>query len=98
MDRSTLAEALHSGDLLRNLVLRELRATYKGSVLGFIWSLLNPLLSMVIFTVVFGLILHVQLPAHEGGSDNFPAFLLVGLLPWNVLSAAMSAGCASLVS
>lgn len=98
MQRATLAEALGSGDLLRNLVLRELRGTYKGSLLGFLWSLLNPLFTMVIFTVVFGLILRVQLPASEGGISNFPAFLLVGLLPWNLLSAAMSSGCASLVA
>jgi ABC-2 type transport system permease protein len=98
MQRATLAEALGSGDLLRNLVLRELRASYKGSLLGFLWSFLNPLLTMIIFTVVFGVILRVPLPANEGGARNFPAFLLVGLLPWNLLSFALSAGCLSLVT
>jgi lipopolysaccharide transport system permease protein len=99
MQRATLAEALGSGDLLRNLVLRELRASYKGSLLGFLWSFLNPLLTMIIFTVVFGVILKVPLPPHEeGGARNFPAFLLVALLPWNLLSFALSAGCLSLVT
>jgi lipopolysaccharide transport system permease protein len=49
----TIAEILDSRDILRNLVLRELRSSYKGSVLGFLWSLLNPLVTMVIFTIVF---------------------------------------------
>lgn len=95
---STLAEALGSGDLLRNLVLRELRATYKGSLFGMLWSFLNPLLTMLIFTVVFGLILRVPLPVDESGARNFPAFVLVGLLPWNLLSIALSAGALSLVA
>ena len=85
-------------DLLRNLVLRELRATYKGSVLGVLWSLLNPLVSMAIFTVVFGVFLKVQLPAGAGGARSLPAFLLVGLLPWNFLSLAMNAGGLSLIT
>lgn len=63
----TLAEAVNSADLLRNLVLRELRATYKGSALGVLWSLLNPLVAMAIFTVVFGLFIKIQLPVGAGG-------------------------------
>jgi ABC-type polysaccharide/polyol phosphate export permease len=85
-------------DLLRNLVLRELRATYKGSALGVLWSLLNPLVTMAIFTVVFGLFLKVPIPAGAGGARSLPAFLLVGLLPWNLLTLAMSAGALSLVA
>jgi lipopolysaccharide transport system permease protein len=94
----TLAEAVHNADLLRNLLLRELRATYKGSALGVLWSLLNPLVTMAIFTVVFGLFLKIQIPAGAGGSRSLPAFLLVGLLPWNLLSLAMNGGALSLVT
>jgi ABC-2 type transport system permease protein len=94
----TLAEAFNSVDLLRNLVLRELRATYKGSVLGALWSLLNPLVTMAIFTVVFGVFFKVQLPPTAGGVRSLPAFLLVGLLPWNLLSLAMNTGALSLVT
>ncbi len=95
---STLTEAVNSVDLLRNLVLRELRATYKGSALGVLWSLLNPLVTMAIFTVVFGLFLRVPLPPGAGSVRSFPAFLLVGLLPWNFLNLAMNTGALSLVS
>jgi homopolymeric O-antigen transport system permease protein len=98
MFSSALSETLASSDLLRNLVLRELRSSYKGSVLGFLWSLLNPLFTMVIFTVVFGHFLQVPLPADESGGRSFPAFLLVGLLPWNLINSAMSAGCLSFVN
>src|SRR5918992_596243 len=92
-----IAEVLDSRDILRNLLLRELRSSYKGSALGFMWSLLNPLVTMAIFTVVFSVVLQVQLPPNAQGVRNFPAFLLVGLLPWNQISLSMSAGATSLV-
>ncbi|HEY7509901.1 MAG TPA: ABC transporter permease [Vicinamibacteria bacterium] len=97
MSRSLVREAVGSRDLLQNLVLRELRATYKSSVLGFAWSLLNPLFTLLIFTFVFGMILNVPVPAPEGRRASFAAFLLVALLPWTLVATALSAGCASLV-
>src|SRR5918992_454225 len=93
-----IAEVLDSRDILRNLLLRGLRSSYKGSALGFMWSLLNPLVTMAIFTVVFSVVLQVQLPPNAQGVRNFPAFLLVGLLPWNQISLSMSAGATSLVA
>jgi ABC-type polysaccharide/polyol phosphate export permease len=95
---SVVKEALGSGDLVRNLVLRELRSTYKSTALGFLWSLLNPLFTMLILTFVFGLILSVPVPTPEGAKASFPAFLLVGLLPWNLVAVALASGCSSLVS
>jgi lipopolysaccharide transport system permease protein len=95
---SAITEAIGSADLLRNLVLRELRATYKGTALGVVWSLFNPLFTMAIFTIVFGVFLKVQLPVGAGSVRNFPAFLLVGLLPWNFLNLAMNTGAQSLVT
>jgi lipopolysaccharide transport system permease protein len=95
---SAVAEALGSADLLRNLVLRELRATYKGSALGVLWSLFNPLFTMAIFTVVFGVFLKLPPPLGAGSVQSFPAFLLVGLLPWNFLSLALNTGAQSLVT
>ena len=52
-----LAELWRYRDLVRNLALRDLKARYKSSVLGFVWSLLNPLLMMLVFTVVFTVML-----------------------------------------
>ena len=47
-----LRELLRYRDLIQNLVMRDLKVRYKSSVLGFLWSLLNPLLLMLVFTVV----------------------------------------------
>jgi len=95
---SAWTEAQNGADLLFNLVLRELRSTYKGSALGVFWSLLNPLVTMAIFAVVFGLFLKVRLPLGAGSVRSFPAFLLVGLIPWSFLSMALNTGALSLVN
>ncbi|HRW46667.1 MAG: ABC transporter permease [Caldilinea sp.] len=70
-------------ELLRNLVISDLKARYKNSVLGFFWSLLNPLGMMLVFTLIFGLLVpNVQI-------ERYPLFLLCGLLPWNYFSASV---------
>ena len=68
--------------LLRNLVIRDLKVRYKSSLLGVVWSLLNPLLMMVVFTLVFGVL---------AGNDirDYSVFFLVGLLPWNFFNGAL---------
>ena len=70
-------------ELLRNLVVSDLKARYKNSVLGLFWSLLNPLGMMLVFTLIFGLLVpNVQI-------ERYPLFLLCGLLPWNYFSASV---------
>jgi ABC-2 type transport system permease protein len=82
-----LAELAESRELLVNLTLRELRGKYKRSLLGWAWSLLNPLASMAIFTVVFLYFLKVPVPrGNPSGLHVFALFLLCGLLPWNFLA------------
>jgi lipopolysaccharide transport system permease protein len=78
-----LRELYRYRDLLRNLVVSEIKTRYKNSVLGFVWSLLNPLAMMLVFTIVFG----VLWPNQQ--VENFPIFLLCGLLPWNFFSASV---------
>ena len=96
---TTLAELASSRELLSNLTARELKGRYKGSTLGWIWSLLNPLATMAIFTVVFRLFLRIPPPAGEpSGLTNFALFLLCGLLPWNLLAAGIAQGSGALVS
>jgi lipopolysaccharide transport system permease protein len=51
-----LRELIRYRDLIRNLVVSEVKRRYKNSVLGFVWSLLNPLAMMLVFTVVFGVL------------------------------------------
>jgi ABC-2 type transport system permease protein len=95
---SYLAEVAGSRDLLINLTLRELRGKYKRSVLGWGWSLINPLATMAIFTVVFSVLLKSNPAAGDpSGLDVFALFLLCGLLPWNYLSNSMTGGMYSLV-
>jgi lipopolysaccharide transport system permease protein len=96
---SSVAELAESRELFVNLTLRELRGKYKRSVLGWTWSLLNPLATMVIFTVVFRFFLKVQIePGNPSGLDVFAIFLLCGLLPWNFLSNGMSGSMGTLIA
>ena len=76
-------------ELVRNFVVRDLKARYKNSVLGFLWSLANPLLMMVVFTVVFTALLPRDVP-------HFPVFVLVGLLAWNWCAASVTGGVFSI--
>jgi len=76
--------------LVRNLVIRDLRVRYKNSALGVLWSLLNPLLMMVVFTAVFTVM--------RGQSvSDFPVFVLIGLLPWQFFSNSVVAAAGSIV-
>jgi ABC-type polysaccharide/polyol phosphate export permease len=74
--------------LLRNLVVRDLKARYKNSVLGILWSILNPLFLMVVFTVLFNVLANNQI-------RQYPIFVLVGLIPWNFFSGSLVSGTVS---
>jgi lipopolysaccharide transport system permease protein len=78
-------------ELILNLTIRELKARYKSSALGFLWSLLNPLGMMLVFTFVFT----VMWPNNQ--MEKYPLFLLCGLLPWNFFSAGVMASINSIV-
>jgi ABC-type polysaccharide/polyol phosphate export permease len=65
--------------LIQSLVARELKARYRGSVLGFFWSFVNPLLLLMVYTFVFA---YVMIPAQSKEIPNFALFLFCGLLPW----------------
>ena len=69
---STLQEYAQARELTLNLTLRELRGKYKRSVLGWTWSLLNPLSTMVIFSIIFAVFLKVQPPT---GRSEWAPFL-----------------------
>lgn len=68
-------ELFHYREMFTGLVNRDVRARYKGSVLGFFWSLLNPLLQMGIYSLVFSVYMRIDIP-------NYSLFLFCGLLPW----------------
>jgi ABC-type polysaccharide/polyol phosphate export permease len=93
-----LADYAGTRELMVNLTLRELRGKYKGSTLGWTWSLLNPLANVVIYSIVFSFFLKVAPPVGDpSGLDSFVVFLLCGLLPWTFLANGMNASIAALV-
>ena len=70
--------------LIQSLVARELKARYRGSVLGFFWSFFNPLLLLLVYTFVFS---YVMPP--PPGIANYSLFLFCGILPWTWFSASL---------
>lgn len=66
--------------LLRELVVRDLKSRYAGSLFGFLWAFLHPLWQLALFTVVFSYILRIPLVGER--TSSFPLFLFAGLLPW----------------
>jgi len=82
-------EAFRYRYLLQNLVRRDLKVRYRNSILGVIWSLLNPLLMMLVFTLVFGKLMPNQ------NVREYPIFVLVGLLPWQFFTGTMMTGTTS---
>ena len=87
-----------SRELFYNLTLRELRGKYKRSVLGWLWSLLNPLAIMGIYSLVFAVFLEVPVPIGDpSGLEIFALYLLCGLLPYNFLANSLTGGMSALV-
>lgn len=94
-----LVELARSRELVSNLTQRELKGKYKRSLLGWGWSLVNPLATMAIYTLVFSFVLRVDAPPGERtGIDVFALWLLCGLLAWNFVSGSITAGINALVS
>lgn len=86
-------ELLAYRDLFRFLVLRDIRVLYKQSVLGIAWAIIGPVVSMLVFTVVFGRLAKVP-------SDGVPysIFAYTALVPWTYFAAAVTTSTSSLVS
>lgn len=79
-------------ELIRNLVVRDLKVRYRNSAFGFAWSLLNPLFMMVVLSIVFSLVFERASPV-----ENFPAFLVAGLIPWNFTNTSLARAVNSVV-
>jgi ABC-2 type transport system permease protein len=77
-------------ELLANLVRKDLKVKYQGSVLGFFWSLANPLLLLIVYTFVFQLVL-------KSGIPQFGFFMMSGLLVWNFFAGAVGTACGAVV-
>jgi ABC-type polysaccharide/polyol phosphate export permease len=86
-----LAEILRYRELLKNLVLTELKLRYRRSLLGFVWTMLNPLLMMLVLTLVFSTIFRFAI-------EDYTVFLLSTLLPWMFFSQAITLSLMSFIS
>ncbi len=88
-----------SHELLWNLTLRELRTKYRRSVLGWGWSMMNPLATVAIYTFVFGHLFKAQAPRGINSDlQVFALYLLCGLLPWNFFMLVTNTGMNSLLA
>lgn len=85
-----LKEIINYRHMLISMVQRDLRSRYKGSVLGFLWTFVNPLLQLIVYSTVFPFILRVE-------QENYPMFLFVALLPWIFITTAVQGATTSIV-
>lgn len=91
-------ELWFSRELLGNLVLRETRGQYKRTLLGRLWSLVNPIATMLIYTFIFSVVFRLQPePGDPSGLNVFPLWLMCGLLPWAFFAGALNTTSNSLI-
>src|ERR1700742_1470735 len=88
-------QIFHFRSLLGTLTSLDLKARYRGSVLGFLWSLANPLLLLSVYTFVFSVVFH-QAPNSE--NNPYALFMVSGLFPWVWLSPSLLEGTMSLIA
>lgn len=77
--------------MIASLVRKDLRGRYKGSVLGFLWTFINPLLQLVVYTLVFSVIM-------KNGIEKYYIFLFVALVPWIFFSSSVTGGSGSILA
>lgn len=77
--------------MIASLVRKDLRGRYKGSVLGFLWTFINPLLQLVVYTIVFSVIM-------RNGIEKYYIFLFVALVPWIFFSSSVTGGAGSILA
>ena len=89
-----LAQLFRYRGLIQSLVSRELKARYRGSVLGFFWSIVNPLLLLLVYSLVF----KYFLPPNAKDIDNYTLFMFCGILPWTWFSTSLLESSGVLIS
>ena len=95
---AALSRAYESRELLWNLTLRELRTKYRKSFLGWFWSLLNPLSTVAIYSLVFGKLFHATAPVGvNSGISIYAVYLMCGILPWNFFGLVTNLGMNALL-
>jgi lipopolysaccharide transport system permease protein len=90
-----LARLFRYRGLIQSLVARELKARYRGSVLGFFWSFINPLLLLLIYSFVFTFVMR---GAQDRRIDPYALFMFCGILPWTWFSSSLAESSNVLIS
>ena len=78
-------------EMIFSLVRKDLRGRYKGSVLGFLWTFINPLLQLCVYTLVFSVIM-------KSGIEQYYLFLFVALIPWMFFASSLQGGSACILA
>jgi ABC-type polysaccharide/polyol phosphate export permease len=91
---SNLANLFRYRGLIQSLVARELKARYRGSALGFVWSFVNPLLLLLIYSFVFTTVM----PNTTEGVQPYQLFMFCGILPWTWFSSSLAESANSLIA
>ena len=89
--RKMLSEIWAYREMIWGLVHRELRGRYKGSTLGFLWTFINPLLQLAVYSMVFSVIL-------RSGIEKYYLHLFVALIPWIFFSSSVGGGCSCILN
>ncbi|MEO7272676.1 MAG: ABC transporter permease [Vicinamibacterales bacterium] len=89
-----LARLFRYRGLIQSLVARELKARYRGSVLGFFWSFINPLLLLLVYTFIFAYVM----PRGDSGIDHYAVFMFCGILPWTWFASSLTESAGVLIS
>ncbi|GAA4265386.1 hypothetical protein GCM10022256_09980 [Frondihabitans peucedani] len=94
-----MTDLVSSRELLANLTAREVKGKYRRTVFGQLWSLINPLATMLIYTIVYSFIFKARLEVgNPSGLHFYPLWLMCGLLPWIFFRSVLNAGMSSIVS
>ena len=91
---ANLANLFRYRGLIQSLVARELKARYRGSALGFLWSFINPLLLLLIYSFVFTTVM----PNETKGVQPYQLFMFCGILPWTWFASSLSDAAGSLIA
>ena len=78
-------------EFLKSNVKKDIRGKYKGSFLGILWSFINPLLSVLVYAIVFPYIMRMKV-------ENYLIYLITGMIPWTFFTSAINTGIISVLS
>ena len=78
-------------EFLKSNVKKDIRGKYKGSFLGVLWSFINPLLSVLVYAIVFPYIMRIKV-------ENYLIYLITGIIPWTFFTSSINIGIISILS